>query len=49
MDIPAKHRGPIDPTPLLDSDVSHVREAWIEATSDCMDVLWLMDVCALQI
>lgn len=35
MDIPAKHRGLIDPTRLLDSDVAHARGARIKAGGGC--------------
>lgn len=35
MDICAKHRGLIDPTPLLDSDVAHARGAGTEAGGGC--------------
>jgi len=49
QDIPAKHRGLVGPSLLLDCDVTHARGAGIEAGGGCTGVQRLVEGCALQI
>lgn len=43
LDIPAQHRGLLDPTPALNRDVAHGEGAWIEAGGGGPAVLELLD------